>query len=308
MGGSTGIPRTVSQVLSPLKRHLRCAQGQHVLVCCWVLLALIRDPGQGPRKGLRPSRSSTLKYWTTLRMVRSGPREAPVVLTHIATATLRALPPPPEGVLSLMGDSTLKPTRGRQPPVGHGTRPSEQDASLFGCALVLVSMRWEHVRVPIGLGLIDPAIRGPQNSVFRPRLRDFVPPAWGRQLIVVVDAGSAANATLRLMTERRYAYVFAMPQTRKLTPGNHRHALVQHLPKTCDHHRASHKPDGRRRDSWGFLRRAPLHNLGDVTIVLSKKRRTDGLKGVKILVTNLTEAAQEPFSVSTRGGEVSRSP
>ena len=33
------------------------------------------------------------------------------------------------------------------------------------------------------------------------------------------------------------------------------------------------------------------HNLGDVTIVLSKKRRNDGPKGVKILVTNLTEAS-----------------
>jgi hypothetical protein len=32
------------------------------------------------------------------------------------------------------------------------------------------------------------------------------------------------------------------------------------------------------------------HNLGDVTIVLSKKRRNDGPKGVKIPVTNLTEA------------------
>jgi hypothetical protein len=41
------------------------------------------------------------------------------------------------------------------------------------------------------------------------------------------------------------------------------------------------------------MRRATLHNLGDVTIVLSKKRRNDGPKGVTILVTNLTEASME---------------
>jgi hypothetical protein len=39
------------------------------------------------------------------------------------------------------------------------------------------------------------------------------------------------------------------------------------------------------------MRRATLHNLGDVTIVLSKKRRNDGPQGVKIIVTTLTEAS-----------------
>ena len=81
-----------------------------------------------------------------------------------------------------------------------------------------------------------------------------------------------------------------MPRTRQCTNGNHLRALVAHLPKSCSARRASHKPDGRRRDSWGVLRHATLHTLGDGTIVLSKKRRNDGPKGVKILVTNLTEA------------------
>ena len=81
-----------------------------------------------------------------------------------------------------------------------------------------------------------------------------------------------------------------MPRTRKFTNGKHLRDLVQHLPKSYYYRRASHKPNGRRRDYWVFTRRATLHNLGDVTIVLSKKRRNDGPKGVKILVTNLTEA------------------
>jgi hypothetical protein len=254
-------------------------------------MALIRDPGKGTLKGLKLYLPPTLPYWTTLRMVRSGQWDAQAVLTHMATATLRALPPPADGVLYLSGDSTLKPKRGRKHPVGHVTRHNNHDAYVFGFELVLLIVRWEHVRVPIGLGLIDPKIRGHQNIVFRQMLRDFVPPAWVRQIIVVADAGYAANATLRLITERRYAYVFAMPRTRKFTNGKHLRDLVQHLPKTCYARRASHKPDGRRRDYWVFLRRASLHNLGDVTIVLSKKRRNDGPKGVKILVTNLTEAS-----------------
>ena len=81
-----------------------------------------------------------------------------------------------------------------------------------------------------------------------------------------------------------------MPRTRKFTNGKHLRDLVQHLPKHCYYRRASHTPDGRRRDYWVFTRRATLHKLGDVTIVLSKKRRNDGPKKVKIIVTNLTKA------------------
>ena len=54
MWGCTCIPSKVYQVLYPLKRHFRCAQAQHFLVFCWLLIALIRDPGKGTLKGLKP--------------------------------------------------------------------------------------------------------------------------------------------------------------------------------------------------------------------------------------------------------------
>jgi Transposase DDE domain len=288
MWGSTCIPRKVYQVLYPFKRHFRCAQAQHFLVFCWLVIAVIRDPGKGTLKGLHAYMPPTLHYWTTLRMVRSGQWDAQAVLTAMATATLRSLPPPADGVLYLLGDSTLKLKRGRKHPVGHFTRHGEHAPYLFGFELVLLIAHWEHVRVPIALGLIDPKSRGHQNRLFRQMLRDFVPPAWVRQIIVVADAGYAANETLRLMAEKHYAYVFAMPRTRKFTNGKYLRDLVQHLPKSCYYRRASHKPDGRRKDYWVFTRHATLHKLGDVTIVLSKQRRNDGPKGVKIIVTNLT--------------------
>ena len=86
--------------------------------------------------------------------------------------------------------------------------------------------------------------------------------------------------------------VFAMPRTRKFTNGKHLRDLVQHLPKSCYYRRTSHKSaDEHRRAYWVFTHRATLHNLGDVTIVLSKKRCNDRPKGLKIIVTNLTEAS-----------------
>jgi hypothetical protein len=254
-------------------------------------MAMIRDPGKGTLKGLHAYLPPTLHSWTTLRMLRAGQWDAQAVVYDLATTTLRALPPPSDGVLYLIGDSTLKDKRGRKHPLGHTTRHSAHEPYTFGFEMVLLMASWEHVRVPIALGLIDPKIRGHQNILFRQMLRDFVPPAWVRQIIVVADAGFAANETLRLIAKQHYAYVFAMPRTRKFTNGKHLRDLVQHLPKSYYHRRASTKPDGRRRDYWVFTRRASLHQLGDVTIVLSKKRRNDGPKKVKIIVTNLTKAS-----------------
>lgn len=291
MWGSTCIPRKVYQVLYPLKRHFGCVQAQHFLVFCWLLMALIRDPGKGTLKGLKPYLPPTLKYWTTVRMIRSNQWDAAAVVCDMATATLRTLPPPSDGILYLIGDSTVKDKRGRKHPLGRTTRHSEHEPYTFGFEMVLLIASWGRLRVPVALALIDPTCRGHQNILFRQMLRDFVPPAWVQQVVVLADAGFAANATLHLITAKHYTYVFAMPRTRKFTNGKHLRDLVQHLPKSCYYRRASHKPDGRRRDYWVFTRRTTLHNLGDVTIVLSKKRRNDGPKGVKIIVTNLTEAS-----------------
>jgi hypothetical protein len=290
MWGSTCIPRKVYQVLYPLKRHFGCAQAQHFLICCWLLLALIRDPGKGTLKGLAPYLPATLTYWTTMRMVRSGQWDAAAGVCDLATATLRTLPAPGDGVLYLIGDSTVKEKRGRKHPVGRTTRHSDHAPYIFGFEVGLLIASWERLRVPVALALIDPKIKGHQNLRFRQRLKDFVPPAWVRQIIVVADAGFAANATMRLIPEKHYGSVFAMPRTRKFTNGKHRRDLVSHLPKSCYYRRASAKPDGRRQDYWVFVRHATLHKLGDVTIVLSKKRRNMGPKQVKMLVTNLTEA------------------
>lgn len=72
MWGRTGIPRQRYQVLFPVKRDCRCAPAQHFLVFCGLVVALTRDPGTRTLKGLGTDWPSQLKYWMTLRMVRSG--------------------------------------------------------------------------------------------------------------------------------------------------------------------------------------------------------------------------------------------
>jgi hypothetical protein len=150
---------------------------------------------------------------------------------------------------------------------------------------------WNGFRIPIKIATIDPTCEGHQNILFRQMLRDFEAPSWVREIVVLGDAGYAANPTLKLIKELGWTYVFAMPRTRKFTNGNYVRDLVQHLPKSLYRRRATYKPDGRRQDYWVFMRHAELHQLGDVTIVLSKKRRNLGPNRVKIIVTNLLDVS-----------------
>ena len=229
-------------------------------------------------------------------MLRSGKWDAQAVMTGMADKVLRSLPPAVDGKLYLIGDTTHKPKRGRQHPLGHVTRQSESSPYTFGFDMVVLVASWDRFRIPVAIATIDPERKGHQNILFRQMLKDFAPPAWVREVVVVADAGSPANATLKLIEELGWTYVFAMPRTRKFTNGKYVRDLVQHLPKSQYRRRATYKPDGRRQDYWVFMRHAELHQLGDVTIVLSKKRRNFGPKRVKIIVTNLLDVSASAIS------------
>jgi hypothetical protein len=283
----TCLPRTAYDFLYPFKPLFRCAQARHFVIFCWLLVAIIRDPGAGTLKGLCPYLPPHLSYWALIRMLRSGKWDAQAVLSGMSKRVLRSLPPPADGKLYLIGDTTHKPKRGRQHPLGLVTRQRESSPYTFGFNMVVLVASWGQFRIPIALAPIDPKRKGHQNILFRQMLREFEPPSWVREVVVLADAGFPANPTLKLIQDLGWAYVFAMPRTRKFTNGKHIRDLVQHLPKSQYRRRATYKPDGRRQDYWVFMRHAELHQLGDVTIVLSKKRRNLGPRRVKIIVTNL---------------------
>jgi hypothetical protein len=287
----TCLPRNVYDFLYPFKPLFRCSQARHFVIFCWLLVAIIRDPGTGTLKGLCPYLPTPLAYWSLIRMLRAGKWDAQAVLSGMADKVLRSLPPAADGKLFLMGDTTHKPKRGRQHPLGHVTRQSESSPYTCGFDMVVLVASWERFRLPVAIAPIDPTRKGHQNILFRQMLKDFEPPAWVREVVVVADAGYPANATLKLIEELEWTYVFAMPRTRKFTNGKYVRDLVHHRPKSQYRRRATYQPDGRRQDYWVFMRQAELQQLGDVTIVLSKKRRNFGPKRVKIIVPNLLDAS-----------------
>ena len=77
------LPRTVYDFLYPFKPLFRCSQARHFVIFCWLLVAMIRDPGAGTLKGLCLYLPPHLSYWALIRMLRSGKWDAQAVMTHV---------------------------------------------------------------------------------------------------------------------------------------------------------------------------------------------------------------------------------
>jgi hypothetical protein len=287
MWSLTCIPVNVYHVLYPFKPVFRCVQARHVWVFCWVLIALILDPGKGTLKELCQYLPPKLRYWTLRRMVRSGQWDASVLVSEMSCDVLNWLPAPADGVIHLSADKTRKDKRGRQHPLGRVTRDRAHSPYPFGFERVRLIARWDRYRIPIRIAVRDPQVKGHQNTWFRHMLETVELPSWVRQVIVSGDAGFAANPTLKLIEHKGWTDVVAMARNRKFTHGKYVSDRMRHLPNSGYRRRAIYKPDGRRCDYWVVQKRATLNNLGDVTIVLSNKRRHQGPNQVRLFVTNL---------------------
>jgi hypothetical protein len=286
----TRIPQCVSNRLAPLASSFLCPQGHHFRIFCWLLVSLLVIEGGATLKALTRLMPRSLAYWTVLRMLRSGYWDATALVTELGTTTLRSLPPPADGVLHLTGDLTVVSKTGEQQPLARKTRLNEYAPYLFGQSLVLLIAQWGRFRIPVAAGVVDPKITGHQNILFRQMLDELVPPSWATQVIVEADAAFAAKATLQLIRQKGWDYVFGLARTWRLADGTALRHLARHTPKSCYRRVASYKPDGRRKDYWVFRRSASVRHLGDVTILLSKRRHNDGPKQIKLIVTNLNEA------------------
>ena len=287
MLGLTCLPPKVYDFLYRFKSHFGCPQAHHFVLFCWLLVGLILVPDKGTLKGVSRIVPSRLKYWALLRMVRSGWWSEHALLTAMSGEVLGSLPPAADGVLHIVGDTTLKGKRGEQHPLGRVARINKHAPYCFGFEVVLLIASWERFRVPVAVAVIDPQQKGHQNKLFRQMLQNFVVPSWVRQVIVEADAGFAATETLKLIEQLGYGYVFAVARTRKFANGKYLKDLVQHLARKEYRRVKSVRPDGRRRDYWIYECQRELHGLGEVTILLSKQRRNYGPQRTKIIVTNL---------------------
>lgn len=158
--------------------------------------------GSATLKQLVRGLPARLPYWSVLRLLRAGYWDAADLLTEMAPTVLATMPPPADGTLYLIADTTLRGKTGKQQPLAHHTRLNQHEPFVFGHSLLLVIAHWGRLRLPIGAVVLNPQRKGQQKMQWRRLLRQFQPPTWCQRVVVIADAGCASKANLRAIQRR----------------------------------------------------------------------------------------------------------
>jgi len=214
---------------------------------------------------------------------------------------ISVLPPPEDGVLTLTGDGSDKPKRGKKNPLAQKGRKSQHDPWVFGVRFALLMVSWDVFRLPVAFRLIRPKSHPKyqtENKLFRERVGAFTPAAWAKVVIVEGDAAYGSQDHMKRVLQRdaqdpvrTWSFVFAIARPWKTVEGKAIKDLVAHLPRK--YYRRTWVPripaSNGRRSFWVYRTRLGLRHVGDVTVVLSKTGGNVGPSQTKILVTNLAE-------------------
>jgi hypothetical protein len=286
------VPEEVTRLLAPLKPYFSY---RHYLVFCWLLVAHLVCFGKATVQGLARYTPRHVAAWHLRRLLAAGRWQWARVLEWLVSETLAAFPPPKDGVLYLVVDSTLKGKRSKLNPLATKGRLNEYAPYTFGLHAVILMAQWDVYRVPLAFRLVKPkGSKGYQseNALFREMLQEVILPAWCKKVVVVADAAYPSRANLQALQARQWYFVIAFPRTWKLANGQYLRDIVTHLP--VHYYRQVRVPlvvpSTRRRVFWTFAKRAELRQVGDVTVVLSRRRRNDSPRHTKLLVTNLPQA------------------
>ena len=136
----TCLPRRVSQCLRVLGP---CFHHRHQLVFSWLLVLHIIYGERANLQALARHGPTPLAYQHYRRLLCAAYWCTKTLLWWFADRALQALPPPEDGLLSLVGDSTLKGKRGPTHPVAQKTRLSQHHPYVFGFRIVLLMAQWD---------------------------------------------------------------------------------------------------------------------------------------------------------------------
>jgi hypothetical protein len=288
----TRLPEEVTRLLAPLKPSFSY---RHYLVFCWLLVAHVVCFEKATLQGLARYIPGHVAAWHLRRLLAAGRWQWAQVLEWLVTQALSAFPPPKDGVLYLVVDSTLKSKRTKKNPLVKKGRLNEYAPYTMGLHVVILIAQWDVYRVPLAFRVVKTkGSKGYQseNALFREMLQEVILPAWCKKVVVIADAAYPSRANLQAIQARGWFFVIAFPRTWKLANGQHLRDLVTHLP--VHYYRQVRVPlvvpSARRRVFGTFAKRAELRQVGDVTVVLSRRRRNESPKHTKLLVTNLPQA------------------
>ena len=289
MSPLTRVPPKVAYFLrgtQPLFRY------RHHLIFCWTLVLILVYQDKATLCGLARFVPKHICEWHLRRFLYASYWCWRVLLYRLVDAVIAVLPPPEDGIVYAIGDGTYKDKTAQKHPLVKKGRLTSYGPYLFGLQIVVLMLDWGPYRLPIDMEIVRPKGQPDHhspNALFRQMLRRFQPPLWAQRVIVLADAEFPSKETLKLIQERKFFFVMSLARTWKFEDGHSRKDLVTHMRKDCFTKTWFINSQVRRRVYWAYLKTTRLRHIGDVTVVLSKKRRNSGPKATKILVTNLPE-------------------
>lgn len=276
-------------------------KNQHHLILIWLIVMQALFPGRKTLAELARWTPIDMSEWRFRRLLKATYWNVHRLVDWWAHQAISVLPPPEDGVLTLTGDGSDKPKKGKKNPLAQKGRKSKHDPWFFGVRFALLIVSWDVFRLPVAFRLIRPKSHPKyqtENELFREMVKAFKPPAWAKVVIVEGDAAYGAQDNMKMVLQRdaedpvrTWGFVFAISRTWKTVEGKAIKDLVTHLPR--QYYRRTWVPripaSNGRRSFWVYQTRLCLRHVGDVTVVLSKTGRNVGPSKTKILVTNLTE-------------------
>ena len=286
------LPEAVTRLLTPLKPYFSY---RPYLVFCWLLVAHLGCFGKATVQGLARYTPTQVAAWHLRRVLAAGRWQWTCVLEWLVSEARAAFPPPKDGVLYVVVDSTLTGKRGKKNPLVKKGRLNEYAPFTFGLHVVMVMAQGDVYRIPLAFRLVKTKESNEyqsENALFREMLQEVVLPAWCKKVVVVADAAYPSRANRQAIQARGWFFVIAFPRTWKLANGQSLRDIVTHLP--LHPYRQVRVPvvvpTTHRRVFWTFAKQAQWAHGGEVTVVLSRRRRNESPKHTKLLVPNLPQA------------------
>jgi DDE superfamily endonuclease len=215
----TRLPEAGTRLLSPLKPYF---SHRHYVVFCWLLVAQLVCFGKATVQGVARYPPAHVAAWHLRRVLAAGRGQWEPGLHWLVSEALAAFPPPKDGVLYLVVDSTLKGKRGKKNPLAKKGRLNEYAPFTVGLPVVILIAQWEVYRIPLAFRLVKP--KGSpgyqsEHALVREMRGEVSLPAWGKKGGVVADAAYPSRANLQAIQARGWYFVLAFPRTWKRANG-----------------------------------------------------------------------------------------
>ena len=265
---------------------------RHGMIFVWIVLTQICfSDGKTNLKNLSRFSPKRLRYCYFTRFIKASYWLSEALIKHFVFIVIKKFPPPKNGVLYIVGDSTFKPKRGKKAQAHKKGKTNIFKPYVFGFQIILIAFCWENFRIPVAFRIIrrkDDSQYKKENLLFREMLEELELPIWVKQVIVLADSAYCSGENLKFIKAKKWFFVMGMARTWKMLDGKSLKDLIKHLPKNLYKKIwiPSLKGD-RRRYYWYFKKRGDLRHVGKVTIILSKLSRNVGHKRTKLIVTNL---------------------